>query len=257
MSDRRFRPLTRAGDNSQRFLYKVDWHCRDVASVCCESTLSAAPQCTPPSQTGDAANAETIDSHVDGRGRLAQPTTVDATGSESCSFQSDSTMASTDIYSTDELKLKLEQLPRFPLAHLPTPLEFLPRFSQALGGPRIWMKRDDCTGLAFGGNKTRHAELLIADALSREADTIVWGAGIQSNNCRQTAAACAKAGLDCHLVLGRGAPATGADPLQGNLLLDHLVGASIEIVEEAEGPELDKRDRTSRDTTARGGAIRL
>ena len=144
-------------------------------------------------------------------------------------------------YSTDELSGLYGQLPRFPLAHLPTPLEFLPRFSQAIGGPRIWIKRDDCTGLAFGGNKTRHNELLIADALAKKADTIVWGAGIQSNNCRQTAAACAKAGLDCHLVLGRGGPAQGPDPVQGNLLLDHLVGASIEIVDEAEGPDVDRK----------------
>ncbi len=140
-----------------------------------------------------------------------------------------------------ELSRLYNRLPRFPLAHLPTPLEYLPRFSQELGGPRIWIKRDDCTGLALGGNKTRHNELLIADALRKGADTIVWGAGIQSNNCRQTAAACAKAGLDCHLVLGRGAPAKGPDPIQGNLLLDHLVGASIEIVDDAEGPEVDEK----------------
>jgi L-cysteate sulfo-lyase len=150
-------------------------------------------------------------------------------------------MVETRTYSMSELSHLLDRLPRFPLAHLPTPLEFLPRFSKALDGPRIWIKRDDCTGLAFGGNKTRHNELLIADALQKGADTIVWGAGLQSNNCRQTAAACAKAGLDCHLVLGRGAPETGPDPVQGNLLLDHLVGASIEIVDEAEGPDVDRK----------------
>jgi D-cysteine desulfhydrase family pyridoxal phosphate-dependent enzyme len=150
-------------------------------------------------------------------------------------------MVDTHTYSTLELASQLEQLPRFPLAHLPTPLEHVPRFSKKLGGPRIWIKRDDCTGLALGGNKTRHSELLIADALSKGADTIVWGAGIQSNNCRQTAAACAKAGLDCHLVLGRGAPASEPDSVQGNLLLDHIVGASIEIVDEREGPDLDKK----------------
>ncbi len=150
-------------------------------------------------------------------------------------------MTKTHTYSMTELSNLLEQLPRFPLAHLPTPLEYLPRFSQALGGPRIWIKRDDCTGLAFGGNKTRHNELLIADALEKGADTVVWGAGVQSNNCRQTAAACARAGLDCHLVLGRGAPADGPDPVQGNLLLDHIVGASIEIVDEPEGPAVDKK----------------
>jgi L-cysteate sulfo-lyase len=144
-------------------------------------------------------------------------------------------------YTTNELLDLLNELPRFPLAHLPTPLEFLPRFSVALGGPRIWIKRDDCTGLAFGGNKARHNEFLIADAIQQKADTIVWGAGVQSNNCRQTAAACAKAGLNCHVVLGRGKPKDGPDAVQGNLLLDHLVGASIEIVDEAEGPEVDKK----------------
>jgi D-cysteine desulfhydrase family pyridoxal phosphate-dependent enzyme len=144
-------------------------------------------------------------------------------------------------YSAIELENQVDKLPRFPLAHLPTPLEFLPRFSAELGGPRVWIKRDDCTGLAFGGNKARHNEFLIADALKQQADMIVWGAGVQSNNCRQTAAACAKAGLKCHVVLGRGKPKDGPDILQGNLLLDHLVGASIEIVDEAEGPEVDKK----------------
>jgi D-cysteine desulfhydrase family pyridoxal phosphate-dependent enzyme len=142
-------------------------------------------------------------------------------------------------YSTAQLLNRLGELPRFPLAHLPTPLELLPRFSDALNGPRVWIKRDDCTGLAFGGNKARHNEFLIADALQQQADTIVWGAGLQSNNCRQTAAACAKAGLNCHIVLGRGKPQDGPDDVQGNLLLDHLVGASIEIVDEAEGPDVD------------------
>ncbi|MDP6446912.1 MAG: pyridoxal-phosphate dependent enzyme, partial [Pirellulaceae bacterium] len=95
-------------------------------------------------------------------------------------------------YSTAELIEYVDRLPRFRLAHLPTPLEFLPRFSEALGGPRVWIKRDDCTGLAMGGNKTRHNEFIVADALQQGADTVVWGAGVQSNNCRQTAAACAK-----------------------------------------------------------------
>lgn len=151
-------------------------------------------------------------------------------------------MTSTNTtHSPAELDELLDRLPRVSLAHLPTPLEFLPRFSEAIGGARIWIKRDDCTGLAFGGNKARHSELIIADALGQGADTIVWGAGVQSNNCRQTAAACAKVGLACHLVLGRGKPADGPDSVQGNLLLDHLVGASIEIVDEAEGPGVDAK----------------
>jgi len=142
---------------------------------------------------------------------------------------------------TFDLRAAIDRLPRFPLGHFPTPLEPAARFSKALGGPQVFIKRDDCTGLAFGGNKTRHNEFLIADALRQGADIIVWGAGVQSNNCRQTAAACAKAGLDIHLVLGRGGPARGPDPVQGNLLLDHLVGAHIDIVEEKIGVDLDDR----------------
>lgn len=144
---------------------------------------------------------------------------------------------------TEELRARIAHVPRTPLAHLPTPLELLPRFSQAVSanGPRVWIKRDDCTGLLFGGNKARHNEFLIADALAKGADLVVWGAGVQSNNCRQTAAACAKVGLDIHLVLGRGKPATQPDVVQGNLLLDQIVGASIEIVEEAIGPALDQK----------------
>jgi len=142
---------------------------------------------------------------------------------------------------TAELEARIARLPRYPLGHFPTPLEFAPRFSAQLGGPRIYIKRDDCTGLAFGGNKTRHNEFLIADALAQGADLLVWGAGVQSNNCRQTAAACAKAGLDIHLVLGRGRKAAGPDVLQGNLLLDHLLGAQVDIVEETIGVDLDQR----------------
>lgn len=142
-------------------------------------------------------------------------------------------------YFDDELRAHINRFPRFPLAHLPTPLEAMPRLSAELGGPQLWIKRDDCTGLAMGGNKTRHNEFILADALAEQADTVVWGAGVQSNNCRQTAAACAKAGLACHLVLGRGRPASGPDPVQGNLLLDHLVGAEVEIVDDEVGPGVD------------------
>ena len=147
----------------------------------------------------------------------------------------------TSAITPERLNEQIDRLPRFPLGHWPTPLERLDRFSAALGGPTVWIKRDDCSGLAFGGNKTRHNEFMLADALQKEADLLVWGDGVQSNNCRQTAAACAKAKLDCHLVLGRGKPADGPDVIQGNLLIDHLVGASIEIVDEAVGKQLDAR----------------
>src|SRR6516165_10315627 len=97
--------------------------------------------------------------------------------------------------STEELRRCAAHLPRVDLAHLPTPLEEAPRFAEAIEGCRIFLKRDDCTGLLFGGNKTRHNEFLMADALQQGADLVVWGAGIQSNNCRQTVAACNKLGL--------------------------------------------------------------
>jgi len=141
------------------------------------------------------------------------------------------------ILTTDELRKAAASLPRVPLAHLPTPLEELPRFSRRLEGPRIFIKRDDCTGMAFGGNKTRHNEFLLAEALRQKADVLVWGAGVQSNNCRQTAAACNKLGLECHLYLSR---AAHNDDIQGNLLVDHLMGAKIHIIDQPLGPELDK-----------------
>ncbi len=95
------------------------------------------------------------------------------------------------------------RFPRVSLAHLPTPLEPLERRSGRLGGPPILIKRDDCTGLAFGGNKTRKLEFLFADALEAGADTVITAGGLQSNHVRQTAAAANKLGLVCHLVLQR------------------------------------------------------
>ncbi len=114
---------------------------------------------------------------------------------------------------------------RFPLAHLPTPLQPLDRLSAVLGGPRLWIKRDDQTGLAGGGNKTRKLELLIADALARRANLVLTVGAVQSNHCRQTAAAAACAGLDCVLVLRGQAPPRRQ--WTGNLLLDDLLGARI------------------------------
>jgi 1-aminocyclopropane-1-carboxylate deaminase/D-cysteine desulfhydrase-like pyridoxal-dependent ACC family enzyme len=141
------------------------------------------------------------------------------------------------VLTPEELRRCASRLPRVPLAHLPTPLEEVPRFAGRLGDVRIFLKRDDCTGLLFGGNKTRHNEFLLADALKQNADVVVWGAGVQSNNCRQTAAACAKLGLDCYLYLSRGGHGTD---VQGNLLLDYLVGAHVEFVDAKIGPELDQ-----------------
>jgi L-cysteate sulfo-lyase len=140
----------------------------------------------------------------------------------------------------EQLRQQIDKQPRYRLAHRPTPLEPAPRFSESVGGPSIFVKRDDCTGLAIGGNKARHNEFVLAEALAQGADLFVWGGGIQSNNCRQTAAACAKAGLDCHLVL-TGPERDGPVPLEGNFLLDNLFGASYEIVNAGMGKELNRR----------------
>jgi L-cysteate sulfo-lyase len=105
----------------------------------------------------------------------------------------------------------------------PTPLIELKALSKHLSGPAIFMKRDDLTGLALGGNKTRKLEYLFGEALNKGCDVVVTGGAQQSNHCRQTAAAAAKAGLDCHLVLGGEKP----DVFTGNLLLDSLFGATL------------------------------
>jgi len=116
-----------------------------------------------------------------------------------------------------------DHLPRTRLAHLPTPLHELPRLARALGGPRLFVKRDDQTGLATGGNKTRKLEFSVGEALRQGADTLVTLGAVQSNHCRQTAAAAAATGLRCVLVLRGHAPAATT----GNLLLDHLLGAEV------------------------------
>ncbi len=116
-----------------------------------------------------------------------------------------------------------EPLPRYSLGFFPTPLMKLPRLTERLAGPRIFMKRDDQTGLAMGGNKTRKLEFLVGEALAHECDTLITGGAEQSNHCRQTAAAAAACGLSCHLVLGGERPSTP----EGNLLLDQLFGAVI------------------------------
>ena len=118
---------------------------------------------------------------------------------------------------------------RVRLAELPTPLQPMDRLGAHLGlAPgTLWVKRDDLTGLAGGGNKTRKLEYLCADALAQGADTLVTGAGVQSNHCRQTAAAAAKLGLSCSLVLAGQRP----DHVSGNVLLDRILGADITWME--------------------------
>ena len=126
------------------------------------------------------------------------------------------------------LSLTLAQFPRVTLGHLPTPLEPMDRLSEELGGPRLWVKRDDCTGLSSGGNKTRKLEYLMADAVEQGADTIITQGATQSNHARQTAAAAAKLGMGCHILLE---DRTGSnDPsyiMNGNVLLDRLHGADV------------------------------
>ena len=116
-----------------------------------------------------------------------------------------------------------DHLPRIRLGQLPTPLEELPRLTRVLGGPRLLIKRDDQTGLASGGNKTRKLEFAVAEALRQGADTLITVGGVQSNHCRQTAAAAARCGLRCIVVLRGHAPSAW----NGNLLLDHLLGAQV------------------------------
>jgi L-cysteate sulfo-lyase len=125
---------------------------------------------------------------------------------------------------------KLSEFPSVPLCHQPTPLEFMPRMSESLGGPRLWIKRDDCTGLATGGNKTRKLEFLIADAIEKGADMLVTQGAVQSNHVRQTAAAACKFGLDCHALLERRVPGREDDyETTGNVLFDQIFGTSLEF----------------------------
>lgn len=126
--------------------------------------------------------------------------------------------------------MHLKEFPRFPLVHGLTPIEPLERLQNFLGRARLYIKRDDCTGLAMGGNKTRKLEFLIGEARRMGATAIISEGGLQSNHVRQTAAAAAKAGLKCHLVLDRNVPIDS--PIyhsSGNLLLDRLLGAVTHI----------------------------
>ena len=138
----------------------------------------------------------------------------------------------------DEISL-LTAISRSNFAHLPTPVEALPRLSETLGGPRLLVKRDDQTGLAFGGNKTRKLEFLLAEARDQGAQTLISGGALQSNHCRQTAAAAARFGFKCILVL------TGDKPRQpsANLLLNELFGAQVIYVAERKD-----RDRILQET---------
>ncbi|MGX1096488.1 D-cysteine desulfhydrase [Amorphus sp. MBR-141] len=132
--------------------------------------------------------------------------------------------------------MHISKFPRLRLAHLPTPLERLDRLTRELGGPEIWIKRDDCTGLSTGGNKTRKLEFLMAEAAEQSADVVMTQGATQSNHARQTAAAAARLGMACHLLLEDRTGSTDANYTgNGNVFLDGLHGATSE----KRGPGLD------------------
>lgn len=123
--------------------------------------------------------------------------------------------------------MHLARYPRLRFAHLPTPLEPMENLSKLLGGPNLWIKRDDCTGLATGGNKTRKLEFLMADALEQGADTIITQGAVQSNHARQTVAIASKLGLKCHLLFEERVKDADEDyEKSGNVFLDHMYGVA-------------------------------
>ena len=156
--------------------------------------------------------------------------------------------------------MHLARFPRVRLAHLPTPLEPLPRLSEALG-VELWIKRDDCTGLAGGGNKTRKLEFLLGQAMVEGADTLVTQGAVQSNHVRQTAAAAAAHGLNCEIILEERTGSRAEDYVwNGNVLMDRLFGATIrrvpggsDMVAELETTAADVRRRGGKPYVIPGG----
>lgn len=133
--------------------------------------------------------------------------------------------------SISEALQRLATVPRFPLGHLPTPLQPLQRITSYVGGPCLWIKRDDCTGLATGGNKTRKLEVLLGDALAQGCDALISQGALQSNHARQVAAAGAAAGLKVHLVLSDAVPDRQVNYGHlGNIQLCRLLGAQVQVV---------------------------
>jgi L-cysteate sulfo-lyase len=149
--------------------------------------------------------------------------------------------------------MHLAKFPRVKLGHLMTPLEFMPRLTELLGGPNLYIKRDDCTGLATGGNKTRKLEFLLADALTKGADTVITQGATQSNHARQTAAAAAKLGLACEILLEDRTGFRDRPYLKsGNVLLDQLLGAPTRTY--AGGTDMNaKMEEVAAEVRARGG----
>jgi D-cysteine desulfhydrase family pyridoxal phosphate-dependent enzyme len=139
-----------------------------------------------------------------------------------------------------ELKSKIDSFPTVKIAHVPTPFEPLDNLSKRLEGVNLYIKRDDQTGLALGGNKARKLDFIMADVLDQEADTVITWAGVQSNWCRQTAAAAKKLGLKPVLILFK-RPGLPYEK-DGNLLLDVLLDSDIRLVESAEGQKMMEYD---------------
>lgn len=137
------------------------------------------------------------------------------------------------IFTKADLRAAIDSIPRTRMAHIPTPLEECTRFSQALGGPRIFIKRDDLTGLAFGGNKARHIEFRIADALERGCDCFVSSFVSVSNYARMISAACAKVGMKAIFVVRAGK----SNVIQGNMLLEHLMDTEFHFLETGDREE--------------------
>jgi D-cysteine desulfhydrase family pyridoxal phosphate-dependent enzyme len=143
-------------------------------------------------------------------------------------------------YSVPELRAKIQKFPKQDLIHLPTPFKKLEDLTQELGGPNIYIKRDDLTGLAFGGNKSRKLEFIMQDVLDKKADAIITWAGLQSNWCLQTAAAARKFGITPILILFNVYDLP--EEYDGNLLLDLILGADIKIKEMGKGSVLHLED---------------
>jgi len=130
---------------------------------------------------------------------------------------------------TKDTPMHLARFPRVKICHAPTPLEFMPNLTKLLGGPQLWIKRDDCTGVAMGGNKNRKLEFLMGEALAQGATHVVTQGAVQSNHVRQTAAVCAKLGLKCTAVLEHRVQTNDTAYLDsGNVLMDRLLGLNIE-----------------------------
>ena len=152
--------------------------------------------------------------------------------------------------------MHLARFPRARFAHLPTPLEPMSRLSGELGGPELWVKRDDCTGLAGGGNKTRKLEFLLGDALDQGCDTLVTQGAVQSNHVRQTAAAAARFGLACEIILEERTGSRAVDyKTSGNVLLDRLLGARLRNV--PAGTDMNAElAKVAEEVRAKGGVLK-